>query len=85
MAPRRASLVLIVNGYNDGPPSPGAKQLGRFFELESSSPALALTPDASATHTHQTIHLQGDEAKLDPLARAALGVSLAQIKKAFAR
>lgn len=75
----------VVNGYNDGPPSPGSKQLGRFFELESSSPALALTPGASATHTHQTIHLQGDEAKLDPLARAALGVSLAQIKNAFAR
>ncbi len=75
----------VVNSYNDGPPSPGAKQLGRFFELESSSPALALTPGASATHAHQTIHLQGDEAKLDPLARAALGVSLAQIKNAFAR
>jgi hypothetical protein len=75
----------VVNGYNDGPPSPGAKQLGRFFELESSSPALALKPGASATHTHQTIHLQGDEAKLDPLARAALGVSLAQITNAFAR
>jgi hypothetical protein len=74
-----------VNSYNDGPPAPGAKQLGRFFELESSSPALALAAGASATHTHQTIHLQGDEAKLDPLARAALGVSLAQIKAAFPR
>jgi hypothetical protein len=75
----------VVNSYNDGPPAPGAAQLGRFFELESSSPALALAPNASAQHVHQTIHLQGDEAKLDPLARAALGVSLAQIKGAFAR
>jgi hypothetical protein len=75
----------VVNSYNDGPPAPGAKQLGQFFELESSSPALALAPGAAATHTHQTIHLQGDEAKLDALARAALGVSLAQIKSAFAR
>jgi hypothetical protein len=75
----------VVNSYNDGPPAPGAAQLGRFFELESSSPALALAPAASARHVHQTIHLQGDEAKLDPLARAALGVSLAQIKGAFAR
>ncbi|MBI5771505.1 MAG: hypothetical protein HZA93_27275 [Verrucomicrobia bacterium] len=74
-----------INSYNDGSPAPGAKQLGQFFELESSSPALALAPGESATHTHQTIHLQGDEAKLDPIARAALGVSLAQIKTAFAR
>jgi hypothetical protein len=75
----------VVNSYNDGPPAPGAKQLGRFYELETSSPALALAPGASATHTHQTIHVQGDEAKLDTLARAALGVSLAQVKGAFVR
>jgi len=74
-----------VNSYNDGPPAPGAKQLGRFFELESSSPALALAPGASATHTHQTIHLQGDEAKLDAVARAALGVGLTEITGAFGR
>lgn len=75
----------VVNSYNDGPPSPGAKQLGRFFEIESSSPALALAAGATATHTHQTIHLQGDEARLDTVARAAFGVGLAQIKNAFAR
>lgn len=75
----------VVNSYNDGPPAPGAKQLGRFYELETSSPALALAPGAAATHTHQTIHLQGDDSKLDAVARAALGVSLAQIKGAFAK
>ena len=75
----------VVNSYNDGPPSAGAKQLGRFFEIESSSPALALAPGATATHTHQTIHLQGDEARLDTIARAAFGVGLAQIKSAFAQ
>jgi hypothetical protein len=73
----------VVNGYNDGPPAPGAKQLGHFFEIESSSPALALAPGAAATHAHQTIHLQGDEEKLDGVARAAFGVGLAQIKGAF--
>lgn len=73
----------VVNSYNDGPPAPGAKQLGQFFELESSSPALALAPGASATHTQQTIHLQGDEAKLDAIAHAALGVRLADITGAF--
>ena len=72
-----------VNSYNDGPPQPGAAQLGRFFELESSSPALALAPGATATHVHQTIHLQGEEPVLDPIARAAFGVGLEHIKAAF--
>ena len=75
----------VVNSYNDGPPQPGAKQLGRFYELETSSPALALAPGASATHVHQTIHLQGSEAALDAIAHAALGVSLMEIKDAFAK
>ena len=75
----------VVNSYNDGPPQPGAKQLGRFYELETSSPALALASGASATHVHQTIHLQGDEAALDAVARAALGVGLAEIKGAFGK
>ncbi len=28
----------VVNSYNDGPPAPGAKPLGPFFEMETSSP-----------------------------------------------
>ena len=32
----------VVNSYNDGPPAPGAKPLGPFYELETSSPAAAL-------------------------------------------
>jgi hypothetical protein len=74
-----------VNSYNDGPPAPGAKQLGRFYELESSSPALALAPGESAVHVHQTLHLEGSEAALDPIARQCLGVSLEAIKSAFGR
>jgi hypothetical protein len=73
----------VANSYNDGPPSPAAKQLGKFYELESSSPALALAPGVSATHIHRTVHLQGPEAQLDLLARGALGVSLEEIKAAF--
>lgn len=75
----------VVNSYNDGPSKPGAKQMGKFFELESSSPALALQPGAKATHTHQTIHLQGTEEQLDPIARAALGVGIAEIKTVFGK
>jgi hypothetical protein len=74
----------VINSYNDGPPQPGAAQMGKFYELESSSPALALAPGASATHTHTTMHFSGAEADLDALARAALGVSLKQITGAFA-
>lgn len=73
-----------INSYNDGPPRPGAAQLGRFYELETSSPALALAPGASATHTHRTIHIEAAEAALDPIARSRLGVGLAPIKRAFA-
>ena len=71
------------NSYNDGPPSPGAKPLGPFYEMESSSPAAALAPGASMEHTHRTIHLSGSEADLDKVALAVLGVSLAEIEQAL--
>ncbi len=72
-----------ANSYNDGPPAPGAKPLGPFYELESSSPAAALAPGASLSHIHRTIHLSGAEAALDAVARTALGVSIADIKSAL--
>ncbi|HAL56838.1 MAG TPA: hypothetical protein DCP63_10270 [Bacteroidetes bacterium] len=74
-----------VNSYNDGPQKPGGTQLGKFYELETSSPALALQPGGSATHVHRTIHLQGSEQDLDPIARSVLGVSIAEIKIALKR
>ncbi|HTY39188.1 MAG TPA: DUF6786 family protein [Bacteroidota bacterium] len=70
----------VINSYNDGPPKPGAAQLGHFYELETSSPALALKPDESASHTSRTMHLQGPEAELDAIAHATLGVGLDDIK-----
>jgi hypothetical protein len=73
----------VVNSYNDGPPAPGQKPLGPFYELESSSPAAALAPGARLTHTHRTFHLQGDRQALDALARRLLGVSLETIEKAL--
>ncbi|MGZ5479873.1 MAG: DUF6786 family protein, partial [Candidatus Aminicenantales bacterium] len=73
----------VVNSYNDGPASPGAKPLGPFFELETSSPAAALGPGETATHVHTTIHFQGQEKALDGIARKMLGVGLAEIKKTF--
>ncbi|HON06584.1 MAG TPA: hypothetical protein PLW02_00635, partial [Verrucomicrobiota bacterium] len=72
-----------INAYNDGPPKPGAKQMGKFYELESSSPALALKPGEAATHVHQTVHIQGSEKDLDTIAQAILGTNLKNIKTAF--
>ena len=72
-----------ANSYNDGPPEPGAKPMGPFYELESSSPAAALAPGASRRHVHRTIHVRGPEEKLDPIAREVLGVGIAEIKNAL--
>jgi hypothetical protein len=73
----------VVNSYNDGPSAPGAKPLGPFYELESSSPAAALAPGETLAHVHTTMHFQGPEKALDQIARRVLGVGLEEIEKAF--
>jgi hypothetical protein len=73
----------VINSYNDGPASPGAKPLGPFYELETSSPAAALAPGATLTHVHTTMHLQAPKKDLDGIARKVLGVGLDEIAKAF--
>lgn len=74
-----------ANSYNDGPPAPGARPLGPFYELESSSPAAALKPGGSISHMHRTLHLSGPEDSLEKVARTVLRVSLKDIRNAFAR
>lgn len=69
-----------VNSYNDGPPAPGAKPLGPFYELETSSPAAALGPGERLTHVHRTFHFQGERALLDTLAQKLLGASLEDVE-----
>ena len=69
----------VINSYNDGPLGPGQPPLGPFYEIESSSPAAALTPGDSMRHVHRTVHLQGSGAGLDVIARAVLGVPLDEI------
>lgn len=71
------------NSYNDGPPAPGEKPLGPFYEMESSSPAAALAPGNSLTHIHRTIHLKGAPTELDLVAKTVLGASLETIKTAL--
>ena len=72
-----------INAYNDGPPSPGAKPLGPFYELETSSPAAALPPDGTLTHVHTTYHLKGTPEQLDPVMLKLLGTSSKGVTGAF--
>jgi hypothetical protein len=71
-----------LNSYNDGPLEDGS-QMGPFYELETSSPAAALKPGESITHSQITIHLTGDKKLLNKAAIRSLGVSLDEIEKVF--
>ena len=66
-----------VNAYNDGPIE--GKQMGKFYELESSSPAAALAPGQSLSHFHRTIHLKGTKAELNTIAQHLLGVGVDEL------
>ncbi len=67
----------VANSYTDD------GKMGSFYELESSSPAAELGPGQTLEHLHRTIHLRGNEAALDAVARATLGVGLERIKTAL--
>lgn len=56
-----------VNCYNDGPLADG-KQLGPFYEVESSSAVRALQPGQSITYRQVTIHVEADRNGLQALA-----------------
>jgi len=73
----------VINSYNDGPPAPGKPPLGPFYELETSSPALSLSPGQHYTHVHRTFHLVGPESDLDRIARASLKVGIAELTNVF--
>jgi hypothetical protein len=72
-----------INAYNDGPPNPGAKSIGPFFELESSSPAATLQSGGQVEHIHRTFHLVGAENALDTVSRKVLGLTLEEVKSAL--
>ena len=71
--------------YCSGPKVAGTGQRGGAYELETASPAAALAPGESMSHTHTTVHLTGSRADLDKIARAALGVSLDQVDAAWGK
>lgn len=70
----------VINSYNDGPLADGS-QMGPFYEVESSSPALALKKGETAIHIQTTCHFQGNYNELKQLAKQLLGVNLDTIKK----
>lgn len=70
----------VINAYNDGPLQDGT-QMGPFYEIESSSPALALKRGEAAIYTQTTLHLQSAYQSLQQLAKTVLGVDLDAIKK----
>ena len=67
-----------VNAYNDGPIK--GEQMGKFYEIESSSPAAMLAPGASMQHMHRTIHLKGNKDELNKIAMKVLGINVDAIK-----
>ncbi len=73
----------VINAYNDGPPKPGAKPMGPFYELETSSPALALKPGEKANHIQETMHFTGDQKFLTQITEQWFGLALTEIESAF--
>jgi hypothetical protein len=71
-----------INSYNDGPLEDGT-QMGPFYELETSSPALALKPGETAVYKQSTIHFEGTEEELNAICQQVFGVSLEEVKAVF--
>jgi hypothetical protein len=70
----------VINSYNDGPLADGS-QLGFFYEIESSSPALELKKGETGEYRETTCHFQGDYHALRQLALQLLGVDLDKSKR----
>lgn len=70
----------VINSYNDGPLADGT-QMGPFFEIESSSPALELKKGATGEYRQTTCHLTGDYIALKGMVQQLLGVNLDDLKK----
>lgn len=71
-----------INSYNDGPLEDGG-QLGPFYELETSSPALALKSGETSIYQQSTIHFQGTDEELNAICQQVFDISLVEIKTVF--
>jgi hypothetical protein len=72
----------VLNSYNDGALE-GGDQMGPFYELESSSPALALGSGENYTHTQRIYHFKGKKEILNRISTKVLSVSIDEIRNAF--
>jgi hypothetical protein len=72
-----------INSYNDGPVGEDGEQMGPFYELESSSPALALAPNESASHQQTVLHLYGDRPALQNAISKLMEVDLDEVAGIF--
>lgn len=70
----------VINSYNDGPLTDGS-QMGPFFEIESSSPALELKPGVALEYHQTTMHLEGSYASMKNLVSQLINVDLDEVKK----
>ena len=70
----------VINSYNDGPLADGS-QLGPFYEIESSSPALELKPGMAGSYRQVTCHLQASYPVLKTFVKDLLQIDLDMIKK----
>ena len=69
-----------LNAYNDGKNDLG-NQMGNFYELESSSPAIALKQNETLRHVQRTFHFEGTEQEINVISKKLLGVDLSEIPK----
>ena len=72
----------VINSYNDGPTETGYV-MGPFYEIETSSPAAALAPGESLTHTQFTVHIEGAEEILAGIAAEVFGADLSKVSGMF--
>jgi len=72
----------VINSYNDGPLDDGSI-LGPFYELETSSPALALQPNESEGHVQRVMHFEGEEDDLALIVKALFDLEIGDIVNKF--
>ena len=70
----------VINSYNDGPLADGS-QLGPFYEIESSSPAMELKKGMSGSYRQVTCHLQADYAILKQFVQDLLTIDLDEVTR----